>query len=98
MRSTAWFRGKATSRRCTEPTPGRSAAAAKDPEPVNTPSTPSATTYVLVHGAGHGGWCWRRVSDRLTASGHRVLTPTLSGLGERHHLLTERVSLDTFEA
>ena len=60
--------------------------------------TPGATTYVLVHGAGHGGWCWRRVSDRLIARGHRVLTPTLTGLGERHHLLTERLSLDTFEA
>ncbi len=46
------------------------------------------TDFVLVHGAWHGGWCWRLVADRLRAAGHRVLTPTLTGQGERHHLLT----------
>ena len=45
------------------------------------------TTFVLVHGAWHGGWCWRRVADLLTAKGHRVFTPTLTGLGERSHLM-----------
>ncbi|MGI9378145.1 MAG: alpha/beta fold hydrolase, partial [Methyloligellaceae bacterium] len=40
-------------------------------------------TYVLVHGAWHGGWCWREVRQRLRAEGHRVFTPTLTGLGER---------------
>jgi pimeloyl-ACP methyl ester carboxylesterase len=49
----------------------------------------------LVHGAFHGGWCWRRVSDRLQKAGHRVFTPTLTGLGERRHLLTREVNLDT---
>jgi len=53
------------------------------------------TTFVLVHGAWHGGWCWRRVADRLTLAGHRVLTPTLTGLGERSHLLTPQVDLET---
>lgn len=43
-------------------------------------------TFVLVHGAWHGGWCWRRVTDRLVARGHRVFAPTLTGLGERSHL------------
>ncbi|HET9716271.1 MAG TPA: alpha/beta hydrolase, partial [Pseudolabrys sp.] len=43
--------------------------------------------FVLVHGAWHGGWCWRRVTDRLHARGHAVFTPTLTGLGERAHLL-----------
>ncbi len=52
-------------------------------------------TYVLVHGASHGGWCWRRVSDRLAAAGHRVFCPTLTGLGERAHLLDRNVNLDT---
>ena len=52
-------------------------------------------TYVLVHGAWHGGWCWRRVADRLKSEGHRVFTPTLTGLGERAHLLTREVDLDT---
>ena len=58
---------------------------------------PSALSrnFVLVHGAWHGGWCWRRVADLLTARGHRVFTPTLSGLGERSHLLSAAVNLDT---
>ena len=43
-------------------------------------------TFVLVHGAWHGGWCWRRVADRLTAKGHYVVAPTLSGVGERSQL------------
>ncbi len=53
------------------------------------------TDFVLVHGAWHGGWCWRYVADRLTAAGHRVFSPTLTGLGERSHLLTADVGLDT---
>ncbi len=53
------------------------------------------SAYVLVHGAFHGGWCWRRVADRLAASGHRVYAPTLTGLGERAHLLTAKVDLET---
>ena len=42
--------------------------------------------FVLVHGAWHGGWCWRRVATRLESSGHSVYAPTLTGLGERSHL------------
>jgi pimeloyl-ACP methyl ester carboxylesterase len=52
-------------------------------------------TFVLVHGAWHGGWCWRRVADRLAAAGHRVFTPTLTGLGERQHLMSASITLDT---
>ena len=51
-------------------------------------------TYVLVHGASQGGWCWRRVSDRLERRGHKVFTPTLTGLGERSHLMSANVNLD----
>jgi len=51
-------------------------------------------TYLLVHGAFHGGWCWRRVADRLRAAGHDVLTPTLTGLGERRHMLRPEIDLD----
>ena len=58
----------------------------------------SAKTYVLVHGAWHGGWCWVRVADRLRAHGHRVTTPTQTGLGERAHLLSPSVDLATFTA
>jgi pimeloyl-ACP methyl ester carboxylesterase len=54
-----------------------------------------ATNFVLVHGAWHGGWCWRRVADRLAKAGHRVFCPTLTGLGERAHLLSRDVNLTT---
>jgi pimeloyl-ACP methyl ester carboxylesterase len=53
------------------------------------------TTFLLVHGAWHGGWCWRRVEPFLRRAGHDVLTPTLTGLGERAHLLSPRVGLGT---
>jgi pimeloyl-ACP methyl ester carboxylesterase len=52
-------------------------------------------TFVLVHGAWHGAWCWRRVARRLAGNGHEVFTPTLTGLAERSHLLTPAVDLDT---
>ncbi|WP_448581443.1 alpha/beta fold hydrolase [Thermaurantiacus sp.] len=44
--------------------------------------------FVLVHGAWHGGWVWRDVEPLLVAAGHRVLTPTLTGMGDRLHLLS----------
>jgi hypothetical protein len=43
--------------------------------------------YVLVHRGGHGGWRYQRVARILRAKGHDVSTPTLTGLGEREHLL-----------
>ena len=52
-------------------------------------------TFVLVHGAWHGGWCWRRVADRLRSAGHDVYTPTLTGLADRSHLLSPSVRLQT---
>jgi pimeloyl-ACP methyl ester carboxylesterase len=54
-----------------------------------------ASTFVLVHGAWHGGWCWQRVADRLRGGGHRVFTPTLTGLGERSHLLRDGIDIGT---
>jgi pimeloyl-ACP methyl ester carboxylesterase len=51
-------------------------------------------TFVLVHGASQGGWCWRRVCDRLERRGHKVFTPTLTGLGERSHLMSRNVDLE----
>ncbi len=56
------------------------------------------TSFVLVHGAWHGGWCWRRTADCLRAAGHLVFTPTLTGLGERAHLLSPGVDLSTHVA
>jgi pimeloyl-ACP methyl ester carboxylesterase len=58
-------------------------------------NTPNAKTFVLVHGAWHGGWCWRRVSDLLEKKGHKVFTPTMTGLGERSHLIDPKVNLAT---
>jgi pimeloyl-ACP methyl ester carboxylesterase len=52
-------------------------------------------TFVLVHGGGHGGWCWQRLTPLLRDAGHDVYAPTLTGLGERAHLLTADVDLDT---
>ncbi len=49
-----------------------------------------------MHGGFHGGWCWSRVADRLAASGHRAYTPTNTGLGERKHLLSKEITLETF--
>jgi pimeloyl-ACP methyl ester carboxylesterase len=51
-------------------------------------------TFVLVHGGGHGGWCYSRVAPLLRAAGHDVYTPTLSGLGERAHLMRADIDLD----
>ena len=53
------------------------------------------STYVLVHGAWGGSWCWKRVRKALQALGHEVFTPTLTGVGERSHLLSRQVNLDT---
>jgi pimeloyl-ACP methyl ester carboxylesterase len=52
-------------------------------------------TIVLVHGAWHGGWCWRRVADILEKKGHKVFAPTLTGLGERSHLIDAKTGLAT---
>jgi pimeloyl-ACP methyl ester carboxylesterase len=53
-------------------------------------------TYVLVHGAWGGGWVWAPVAERLRGMGHRVFTPTLTGLGERRHLISRDITLDTW--
>jgi len=52
-------------------------------------------TFVLVPGAFCGAWCWRRVSEGLEKQGHKVYALTLTGLGDRSHLLSKDVNLDT---
>jgi pimeloyl-ACP methyl ester carboxylesterase len=52
-------------------------------------------TFVLVHGAWSGGWCYAKVAARLRARGHAVFTPTLTGQGERAHLLDGTINLST---
>lgn len=54
------------------------------------------TTFVLLHGAFHGGWCWPRVAGPLRAAGHTVFTPTQTGLGERARTLSAGITLETF--
>jgi pimeloyl-ACP methyl ester carboxylesterase len=62
-------------------------------------------TFVLVHGGGHGGWCWRWCANQLRAQGHEVYAPTLTGFGDRSHLpaasfatfVTDIVSVIEFE-
>ena len=51
-------------------------------------------TYVLVHGGAHGGWCYGRVAPILRAAGHEVFAPTMTGVGERSHLLRPDIDLD----
>jgi len=52
-------------------------------------------TYVLIHGAWYGAWCWRDVTPALRDRGHRVFAPTLSGLGATRHLPLDRIDLET---
>jgi len=52
-------------------------------------------TFVLVHGAMHGGWCWREVRRRLQALGHEVYAPTLTGQGDRRQGLSPAVGVST---
>lgn len=54
------------------------------------------STYVLVHGGGHGGWCWQRVARALRRQGHEVYAPTLTGFGERSHLGGAETPFETF--
>ncbi|MGH7571611.1 MAG: alpha/beta fold hydrolase [Gemmatimonadota bacterium] len=56
---------------------------------------PSRTTYVIVHGAWGGSWDWRQVDSILTGHGHLVYRPALTGLGERVHLASPSIGLDT---
>jgi pimeloyl-ACP methyl ester carboxylesterase len=54
------------------------------------------STYLLVHGSWHSGECWERVVPLLTAAGHRVFAPSLTGHGDKAHLLSPEVGLDTY--
>ena len=73
---------------------GGAAATARASEasfPVSKPKT-----FVLVHGAWYGGWCWDKVAQGLRAQGHCVTTPTCPGVGELAHLLSKDISLTTY--
>jgi len=59
------------------------------------PAAPSGSTIVLVHGAWGGGWAFRRVEALLRERGHVVYRPTLTGQGERVHLASPDIGLET---
>src|SRR5258707_7224812 len=71
------------------------ALAAHGPRPAIAQAN-SPKTFVLAHGSWHGGWCWKRVADRLRAKGHAVYTPSYTGMGDRVHLLNREITIDTF--
>ena len=52
--------------------------------------------FVLAHGSWHGGRCWKRVADRLRGKGHTVFTLSFTGMGDRAHLLSRYITIDTF--
>ncbi len=54
-----------------------------------------STTFLFVHGAWHGGWCWRATERALQAKGHETHAPTLTGLGERLHLAHAGITPDS---
>ena len=62
---------------------------------MNAPTPNDKPAYVLVHGAWHGAWCWARVLPLLREAGHLAHAVTLTGLGERAHLLSPEVGIDT---
>jgi pimeloyl-ACP methyl ester carboxylesterase len=53
------------------------------------------TDFVLVQGAWHGAWCWKRVLSRLWSAGHRAFAVPLTGIGERSHQMSPAITLDT---
>lgn len=52
-------------------------------------------TFVVAHGAWSAGWGWKKMHPLMQARGHRLITPTLTGLGERGHLANAEINLDT---
>ena len=52
--------------------------------------------FLLIHGAWHGGWVWNEISEILNYQGYSVSTPTLTGLGEKKHLLSSKITIETF--
>lgn len=63
---------------------------------MNSSNTHQPATFLLVHGAWHGAWCWKKLTPLLEAAGHRVVTCTQTGLAERSHLLSKHITLDVF--
>ena len=56
---------------------------------------PRGTTFLVAHGAWSAGWCWKKMHPLMAAAGHRLITPTYTGIGEREHLANPSITLDT---
>ena len=52
--------------------------------------------FLLIHGSWHGGWIWNDLRIKLIEKGFDVSCPTLTGLGERKHLISKKITIDTF--
>ena len=52
-------------------------------------------TFLVAHGAWSAGWSWKKMHPLMQAAGHRLITPTYTGLGERGHLANPSIDLDT---
>ena len=52
--------------------------------------------FLLIHGAWHGGWVWNEISEILRYQRYSVSAPTLTGLGEKKHLLSSKITIETF--
>jgi pimeloyl-ACP methyl ester carboxylesterase len=55
----------------------------------------SPTTFLVAHGAWSAGWAWKKMHPLMSAAGHRLITPTYTGLGEREHLASPSNDLET---
>ena len=59
------------------------------------PQSGGGTTFLVCHGAWSAGWAWKKMHPLMTAAGHRLITPTYTGLGEREHLANPNIDLET---
>jgi pimeloyl-ACP methyl ester carboxylesterase len=71
------------------------AAAAHSASPSPQTQPPRGKTILVAHGAWSAGWVWKKMHPLMTAAGHRLITPTQTGLGEREHLATAATDLET---
>src|SRR5262245_25417051 len=71
------------------------ATAAHSATPSPAAAQPRGKTILVAHGAWSAGWVWKKMHPLMSASGHRLITPTQTGLGEREHLATPAVDLET---